>query len=446
MLAVASVTTSLSTSHAADASPAAVPSLATLGERLYGEITSADELNGNDGSFYQRHQLALEAGRLVEFELSGALRGSLSLFGPDGQWLAASNDDPDVAPVRLRQRIGEDGDYQLVVSGRDARSFGPYRLDSRELEMLDGGTITAPIELTGWLDGSDNRYRLQVEEGGLYVIEMRSQELDAYLELTGPNDFSASDDDSGQGLDARLTALLEAGDYTLVARAAHGYGQGIYSLDISAQAMPDDSDTHHGGPLDLDTQVSGWFYGQDIDYQITLSERLEVVIDMQSEDFDSYLTLLGDDMTLSDDDSGDGLDARLQALLEPGQYTIRAGSFGSGSGRFRLSTRTTAVTDDGGSALSLDEPRAARLVPGARDHYTLEIETSGTYVIDMRSSEVDAYLEIEGDELYLSDDDGGDGLDARLTAQLEAGQYRVTARAFNSSDVGGYVISVSRQP
>lgn len=348
MLAVASITASFTTSHAAETSPAPAHNAATLGERLLGEITSADELNGNDGSFYQRHHLALEAGSLVEFELGGALRGSLSLFGPSGQWLTATHDDPEEAPVRLRQRIGEDGDYLVVVSGRDARSFGPYFLDSRQLEMLDGGTITAPVELTGWLDGIDNRYQLQIEEAGLYIINMRSQDLDAFLELTGPEGFALSDDDSGHGLDARLTTLLDAGEYTLVARASHGYGQGVYSLDISAQAMPDDNDMHNGGPLALDTRVSGWFHGKEIDYQITLSERLEVVIDMQSADFDSYLTLVGDDIMLSDDDGGDGLDARIEALLEPGQYTIRAGSFGSGSGRFSLSTRTSAVTDEGG--------------------------------------------------------------------------------------------------
>ncbi|PAU75163.1 hypothetical protein [Halomonas salipaludis] len=435
------LTAGFGASYADDSVDAPAPQVAALGERLTGEITSADELNGKDGSFYQRHHLMLEAGSVVEFELGGALRGSLSLFAPDGEWLAASGDD---AGAKLRQRIAEDGNHVLVVSGEDARSFGPYRLDSRQLETRSEGDITAPIELTGWLDGDSNRYRLQIEEAGLYVIEMRSHELDAYLELTGPDGFAVSDDDSGQGLDARLTALLDTGDYTLVARAAHGYGQGIYSLDISAQAMPDDSDMQNGGPLDLDTQVSGWFYGQDIDYQITLSERLEVVIDMQSEDFDSYLTLTGDGVTISDDDSGSDLDARLQTLLDPGQYTISAGSFGSGSGRFRLATRTQAVTDDEGSELSLDEPRTARLVPGARDHYTLQIETPGMYVIDMRSSEVDAYLEIEGEELYLSDDDSGDGVDAQLTVRLEAGHYRVTARAFNSSDVGSYVISVTQ--
>ncbi|MDR5905234.1 hypothetical protein [Franzmannia qiaohouensis] len=435
------LTTGLGASHANDSVGAPAPQVAALGERLTGEITSSDELNGKDGSFYQRHHLMLEAGSVVEFELGGALRGSLSLFAPDGEWLAASD---DAAGAKLRQRIAEDGNHMLVVSGEDARSFGPYRLDSQQLETRSAGDITAPIELTGWLDGDGNRYRLHIEEAGVYRIDMRSEDLDAYLELSGPNGLALSDDDSGQHLDARLTAQLDAGEYTLIARPSFGEDRGLYTLDIAAQRMPDGGELHHGGPLDLDTQVDGWFHGEEIDYQITLSERLDVVIDMQSEDFDSYLTLTGNGVTISDDDSGSGLDARLQTLLDPGQYTISAGSFGSGSGRFRLATRTQAVTDDEGSELSLDEARAARLVPGARDHYSLQIETPGMYVIDMRSSEVDAYLEIEGEELYLSDDDSGDGVDAQLTVRLEAGHYRVTARAFNSSDVGSYVISVTQ--
>jgi len=45
----------------------------TLGEQTRGEITSAAELNGNDGSRYVRYVISLEEDSLVEFSLSGAL-------------------------------------------------------------------------------------------------------------------------------------------------------------------------------------------------------------------------------------------------------------------------------------------------------------------------------------------------------------------------------------
>ncbi|NLC22112.1 MAG: hypothetical protein GX771_09430, partial [Halomonadaceae bacterium] len=67
-----------------------VPPALAVGERERGEITSASELNGKDGSRFERFTLSLEEGALVEIELGGPLQGALALFDADETLLATS--------------------------------------------------------------------------------------------------------------------------------------------------------------------------------------------------------------------------------------------------------------------------------------------------------------------------------------------------------------------
>lgn len=73
-----------------DTTPAALQGLdyLTLGERARGEITSASELNGKDGSRFTRYAISLEEETLVEIALSGALKGTVALYDDQLQLLA----------------------------------------------------------------------------------------------------------------------------------------------------------------------------------------------------------------------------------------------------------------------------------------------------------------------------------------------------------------------
>ncbi len=421
------------------------PPLVSLGERQRGEITSASELNGKDGSRFERYRISLAQDALVELELGGALKGTLSLYDVSGQLLATSPGDATTEmPTRLRQRIAEEGEYTLVVSGHDARSYGPFRIDSREMQAQDSGLLTVPSAIIGWMHNAANTYELEIEEAGLYSLEMRSDEFDAYLALTG-NDIDLSDDDSAGNLDARISSYLPAGHYQLTARTAYDRGEGLYSLDIEALELPEGVDFQNGGELSAQQTLQGWFSNSPLEYRLQIDETAMVTIDMMSDAMDSYLELSGEGVSLSDDDGGAGLNSRLQTLLQPGIYTLTARGFNSGSsGLFTLQTSTSeVVTEVINGELSIGMTIAGQLETGARNFYSFNVESAGDYTFDMQSSELDSYLELEGDEVYLTDDDGGEGYDARIRAHLEPGEYRLVARAFDSSATGSYLLSLS---
>ncbi|PXX98323.1 hypothetical protein [Halomonas sp. LBP4] len=419
-----------------DTTSAAVEAPLQLGERQRGEITSRSELNGKDGSRFARYVLPLEEDTLVEIALGGALQGVLALYDDQEQLLKA-------APT-LRHRIDESGDYTLVVSGNDAHSYGPFEVTSRRLELDDISTLAAPSRHDGWLQDAPDTYTLTIEETGLYQIEMRSTDLDAYLELEGPNGYRREDDDGADDLDARLADFLEPGEYRLTARAAYGEGSGLYTLAVEPRELPDAGALRNGGELSHDEPLHGWFSGQGLEYELILESAATVTLDMRSSDFDAFLELHGDGVSVSDDDGGGGTDARLYQHLAPGRYTVTARGYSQdGSGLFELEA---SLGDAGEPAsegqLEIGEPVSAWLAPGVRDAYAFRVEQAGRYRLDMMSGELDAYLELEGNGTVLSDDDGGDGFDARIQAHLEAGDYRAVARTYGNSESGNYRLSV----
>ncbi|QTP56375.1 hypothetical protein HNO51_17805 [Billgrantia sulfidoxydans] len=433
----------------AAADNAASPVL-TLGERLRGEITSASELNGKDGSRFQRFTLSLEEGALIEIELGGPLQGTLALYDSEETLLASSAnpayyDAP--AATSLRRRIDESGDYLLVVSGHDKHSYGPFTLTSREMELTTSDTLEMPSRADGWLQGDGDTFSMTIEESGLYQIEMRSSDVDAYLVLEGPNGYRREDDDSAGNLNARIADFLEPGDYRLTARAAYDHDGGLYTLELGPHAQADGATLRNSGELTFDEPLHGWFSGETLNYEFTLESPAAVTIDMLSSDFDAYLELQGDNVFASDDDGGDELNARLYSPLEAGSYRVTARSHGGhGSGLFELRASSTPLEElPSNGQLEIDNPVRARLAPGARDYYELVVEEAGRYRLDLLSDDFDAFLELDGQGQYLRDDDGAGELNARISSHLEPGSYRATARAYGSSESGSYTLQLHRE-
>ncbi len=384
----------------AETGTASLPTL-QLGERQRGEITSASELNGKDGSRFERFILPLEEEALIEIELSGPLQGTLSLYDTDEQLLASSA-DPNYydapAAASLRRRIDESGDYMLVVSGLDMHSYGPFTLDSREMELTTSDTLEMPSRADGWLQDDGDTYSMTIEESGLYQVEMSSSDVDAYLVLEGPNGYRREDDDSAGNLDARISDFLEPGEYQLTARSAYDQEGGLYSLELSPRELTSDEPLRNSGTLAMDEPLHGWFSGETLTYEFELESPAAVTIEMLSSDFDSYIELQGDNVFTSDDDGGEGLNSRLYTPLEAGSYRVMVRSHGyQGSGLFELRASATAIDElPNNGQLEVDSPVRAMLAPGARDYYELEVEEAGHYRLDLISDDFDAYLELDG--------------------------------------------------
>ena len=413
-----------------------------------GEITSAAALNYSDGSRSQVFSLQLAAGQAVSLKLDGPLNGALSVFQRDTLVNRSSGCGcGESSGTQLSFRADKAGQYLVAVSGADARAFGPFHLSVEPINAYDGKPLTAGQRITDWLLGSSQAYTLQVEQPGLYTINLESDTFDTQLELSG-NNLSLEDDDGGNHTNSRLVVPLQPGSYTLTARS-FSEQNGAFYLDVRQAAIPDGMVFEDGSTLPVDGTVSG-FIGSDEtrSFVFSLPERRRVQFDARSSELDSYLTLQGPGFTLSDDDGGNGVDARLTQVLEPGEYNVSVRTMNSSSGIFQLATSTAPAPDGPAqTALVLGRETSGQLVSGQRDLYTLEIPRKGRYVISMTGiNGLDGMVTLmrDGEEI-ASQDDGDDSLDPNLDVELEPGHYVLMAHSYDASASGSYRLLVRRK-
>lgn len=414
-----------------------------LGERGRGEITSANELNGNDGSRFTRYVIQLDEDALVEVSLRGALQGIVALYDDQLELLSSAD--------TVRYRVKESGDYMVVVSGANAQSYGPFSVEARTIELSDSDTLAVGTPMDSWLESTPREVTLTVEEAGMYQIEMRADEFDAYLELRGPNGYYREDDDSAGNLNARIADFLEPGDYTVTARSAFGDGSGLFTLAAEPRELPGDGDLRNDGAIQSGESLNGWFSGQPLSYELEIEEAGMYQIEMNSSDVDAYLVLEGaNGYYREDDDSAGNLDARIADFLAPGSYQITARTaYGTDSGLFTLSVATRELPED------VELRNEGELTPdetingwysGEPLTYQLTLTESSRVTLAMNSTDFDTYLELYGEGVSYSDDDGGQGTNALLEQALLPGTYTVSARGFSASGSGMFELEVSAEP
>jgi hypothetical protein len=204
------------------------------------------------------------------------------------------------------------------------------------------------------------KYPLQCIAGRTYIIDLKSGDFDAWLQLLNPEGKEvASDDDNGggpKGTDAQIKYKADkAGMYTIVATTfapgekgkytltvSHdGAGKedqsagGKYLLDVAAKLTKDDpKDKDRGGTCHYKS------------YKIELKANTTYKIQLDSKDFDAYLRLLGPDgkeLTYDDDGAHDGLNAKIIFDCEKDDtYAIIATSFAHpDTGEFHLRVQVT---------------------------------------------------------------------------------------------------------
>jgi hypothetical protein len=197
-------------------------------------------------------------------------------------------------------------------------------------------------------------YTFKMTKGRTYQIDMKSKDLDSYLRLENPKGEQVAFDDDGGGFpDARIIYKAdETGDFKIIATTFNGGATGKFTLTAKDKDAPaggkaielknDKGMATYTGKLDKDDPL---YKGKRHKlFTFEMEEGKTYQIDMKSGQLDSYLFLESPEgeVLAKDDDSGDGLDARIvHKAAKSGRFRIICTNFGGGLGEFTLTIRQT---------------------------------------------------------------------------------------------------------
>lgn len=259
-------------------------------------------------------------------------------------------------------------------------------------ETVSGDLSTADPRLED--DSHYDCFALRTRRGVTYAIEMRSSAFDTYLgvgrEACG-GEAEQTDDDGAGGTDSRVRITGDGDLIYIRANSLSAAVTGPYRLSVVE--LLDVAPPKTLAALDI-----GW--GSTVQGQLSRGDAVasdgsfydcfafsgqqgqRALIDMRSEDFDTYLSLYrggaceGEQLE-SNDDGADGTDSHLDVVLPAsGAYAIRANSLSSGdTGAYSLTlggASGAAAASTSSASVDLQELRlwpvheACLYRPGAR--------------------------------------------------------------------------------
>ena len=147
-----------------------------------------------------------------------------------------------------------------------------------------------------------------------------------------------------------------------------------------------------------------------------------------------------------DDDGGEDSNFRVTAVVKPGTYYIRVqGYVHSQAGPYTLHVVMDAHGDSRSAAtpVTVGSATPGGLEPGDVDFFEVEVSAARTLVA-YTTGDLDTFGYIEDDTgtVLDSDDDGGDGLNFRVSRDVEAGTFYIRVEGLGDDETGPYMLHV----
>lgn len=307
--------------------------------RNHGPLVAGEELVGQLTAAGNEYQLEVREPAIYSLSMNSAdFDTSLSL---KGEGVLVENDDFGEGTNSQINSFLQPGQYLIRAAAVEDAARGTFSLGltQRELpagaQVRNGGGLEEGKTVTGVASMTPVQYELEITRTALVRLDMRSGEIDSFLELSG-NALSASDDDSGNNHDAKLSQILLPGRYQVSAQSVNGQA-GLFELSYSQAPLQQGN----FGQLETGQFAQGRLSaGQPSGATLRIRTAGEYAVDLASSDFDASLELVGNGVELQDDDSAGGTNARISQYLEAGEYQLKVAAVGGGNGRFVLAVHS----------------------------------------------------------------------------------------------------------
>lgn len=357
----------------------APPAALSPGQTVRGELRQGDATLSS-GEYADRFTFPIRRGQTYELTLSSSrFDPYLLVRGPGG--LNEDNDDDPAArgsrDSRIRFTASADGEVAVAATSYEAGETGPYSLrlttgdDARPAApRVEAGPVTLGQPINAHLIEGDpqletgeyyNPWTVRGRRGQQLDIRLTSPNFDPYVAISGPEGFSAFNDDDATregSRDSRLLVTLPTdGVYTVTATSYAPGERGAYQLLIQdgvgaekppSQPVRASEQASPGGEMRVGQTVGGSLTagdetldsGEYFDRYTFNGRRGErVAVELTSSAFDAYTIVRTPSGEQFDNDDGEnGTDSRQQIILpEDGQYEVQVTSYRPGeTGSYRF--------------------------------------------------------------------------------------------------------------
>ena len=359
--------------------------------------------------------------------------------------------DENGAPVGI-------GSFTLLLTQEGGQAAPPIVTAAPVIDLppddpgaAQGGELSLDEDTVAVISygGESLTYYFTPANSGTYVLtSVGSADTRAYL-YEGENGTSiASDDDSGEGYNFRLSAQLTGGvTYRYVVRLYSSSLTASFTLRLTCESVTEVKATGNSLPLDQDVSVSITHGGQTAVYYFT-PVTAGIYTLTSSGDQDTYATLYaGDSATplTANDDGGTDNNFSVTRQMNTGvtyRYEVRLyGNSATGSFTIRLTQESETVN---GSELTLNEARTVEIASaGSAVRFSFTPTVTGTYQLTASGND-DTYCSLYqegGAQPIAYDDDSGPDHNFSLVYSLEAGvTYYYEVRYFFTSTTGSFSV------
>ncbi|WP_313170018.1 ABC transporter substrate-binding protein [Stenotrophomonas sp.] len=308
-----------------------------------------------------------------------------------------------------------------------AYAAGPARALAIDGDVSGEITSSSPVNYS---DGTRSQlFSLQMGAGQAVSLKLEGA-LKGALAVFNRDVLVSRTDGGGEGSTTLSMRADKAGQYLVAVSGADARAFGPFQL--SAEPIV----AYDGKPLTAGRRVTDWLSNGDKTFVLQVDKPGLYTINLESNEFDARLELSGNGLNLEDDDGGSNLNSRLVAPLQPGRYTLTAGGLGEASGAFYLGVEQSDFPEglvfNDGTNLPLEGTVSGFIGADDTRSFVLNLPERRRVQLDASGKELDTMLTIQGGDITLSDDDGGGGVNSRISQVLDAGEYNVSVRSVNS--------------
>ena len=308
-----------------------------------------------------------------------------------------------------------------------AHAAGPARALAIDGDVTGEITSSSPVNYS---DGTRSQlFSLQLGAGQAVSLTLDGA-LNGALAVFNRDVLVSRTEGNREGSTTLSMRADKPGQYLVAVSGADARAFGPFQLSVEPIVAYD------GKPLTAGRRVTDWLRNGDKTFVLQVDKPGLYTINLESTEFDARLELSGNGLNLEDDDGRSNLNSRLVAPLQPGRYTLTAGGLGEASGAFYLGVEQSDFPEglvfNDGTTLPLEGTVSGFIGADDTRSFVLKLPERRRVQFDASGKDMDTMLTVQGGDITLSDDDGGGGVNSRISQVLDAGEYNVSVRSVNS--------------